>query len=88
MRMAVRRGDRDTAGEIEVASAVGGDQPGAFAPLENDIGLGIGLHQRFLAGHGVGSLLEQLRNMRERAPNIRPPTFKVNPTEEVQAFSR
>ena len=41
MRVA-QRIDRDAGGEIEIALAVRRDQPNAFAPLESEIGPGIG----------------------------------------------
>jgi hypothetical protein len=45
MRMAMaQRIDRDARGEIQVALAIGGDQIGAFAPLESEFGTGIGRH--------------------------------------------
>ena len=39
------RVDRDAGGEIEIAPPVGGEQIGALAALESDIGTGVGRHQ-------------------------------------------
>jgi hypothetical protein len=49
MRMGVaERVGGDSGGEIQVSSAVGGEQIGAFAPLESDVDPAIGRHH---AGH-------------------------------------
>ena len=51
MRMGVaERVDRDAGGEIEVALAVGRDQPGALAPLESEVDARISRQQ--MRAHG------------------------------------
>ena len=55
MRVAMaERVDRDTAGEIEIALAVGADQPGALAALETELDPGEYGKQmrRGAVGHG------------------------------------
>ena len=65
MRVA-QRIDGNAAGEIQIAIAVGGDQPGAFAALEHEVGARVGGHHRrrgtadgrlgFGWGYGLGVL--------------------------------
>ena len=50
MRVA-ERVDRDAGGEIEIALAIGRDQPNAFAPLEGEVDARIGRQQ--MRGHGT-----------------------------------
>ena len=43
--------DRNAAGEIEIAIAVGGGNPNAFASLEGEVDTGVGRQQ--MRGHGA-----------------------------------
>ena len=47
-----QRVDGDAAGKIEIALAVGRDQPSSFASLEGEVDAGIGRQQ--VRGHGTG----------------------------------
>ena len=48
-----QRVDGDAAGKIEIALAVGRDQPGPLAPLEGEVDARIGRQQ--VRGHDTGS---------------------------------
>ena len=58
------RGGRDPGAEIQHSSAVCRVQPGAFAPLESDVGTVVGGHQRGNHGSSVASSFVQPKHRR------------------------
>ena len=73
MRMA-EHVDRDAAHEVEIAPAVGGEEPRALASLEGEVGPGVGgIERRIRADFGLhsgGHVREKSKAARRRLPSL------------------